>query len=141
MANNTIGNKRRRIDNTVRRLLHVGGVSTSGLAKILSELRSCEPLEEPVSRYTLRTANEAAFLELRCIVDLPLKTGGTIVWEFVDPTALLQRAVDTCPKLQALFAKAVHDRRPTMSQPWKIIIGFDEFTPGDGSERVCSEGL
>ena len=127
------GTKRRRTREAhekLQRLLHVASVSTVGLAKLLKELREMGPLDDVrIGRSSLAAANESLFMELRSVMDLPLTNGRHWCWEFVDPNKLLQKAVES-DQLQSLFAAAVREHRPSVENPWRLIVGFDEFTPG-----------
>ena len=109
-----------------------GKISTAGLVELLSELRDIGPdvLSSAISRHDLYSANLKLFLELRRNAMLPLKAGGDVQWEYIDPNALLQRAVTVLPKLQSVFGAALRRQEPTMDRPWRLVIGFDEFVPG-----------
>jgi hypothetical protein len=70
-------------------------------------------------------------MEVRCVETMPLTTGGTFEWEFADPGKLLANMVDRSPALNLLFAEAASKHPPSIERPWSLVVGFDEFTPGD----------
>ncbi len=53
------------------------------------------------------------------------------MWEFADPNKLLASAVNESPGLRGLFAAAIARKPPSFDRPWSLIIGFDEFVPGN----------
>ena len=46
------------------------------------------------------------FNNLRCGVDMPLKSGGSFHWEFADPNKLLASIVGHSPGLSELYTQA-----------------------------------
>ena len=46
------------------------------------------------------------FKHLRCVVKMPLKSGGSFDWEFVDPNKLLTSIVGHSPGLTKLYTEA-----------------------------------
>ena len=123
--------KRRRVASStapeLQRLLHTGSISTSGLAKLLSELREADL---GATRRQLRDANGSLFRSLRHTEEMPLTGGGTFEWNFVNPNRMLAEMLSRSTELNSLYAAAVRRTPPTLRQPWSLVIGFDEFMPG-----------
>ena len=71
------------------------------------------------------------FVSLRHIEHVPLAHGGNFEWEFADPNRLLASIVEHSPGLTAMYADAVRRSPPSMEHPWSLVVGFDEFTPGN----------
>jgi hypothetical protein len=120
--------KRRRTSDAVKNLhkvLHKGGISLNGLADVLRSLRGMNT--DDCTMHEIRAANSKDFSAVRRVIKLPLVNGGTWDWELADPCKLLQMALARSPWLQDIFA---HARRRTSAQPWRIVIGYDEFMPG-----------
>ena len=118
--------KRRRLSrDTLRSLLHTGGVSIKGLAEILKKLQSAEQGD-----FALRSARNEIFAELALRFDLPLLDGSVFTWELVDPLKLLVRALEARSDLRALFGAAMRRSPPSAQRPWRLVLGFDAFTPG-----------
>jgi len=70
-------------------------------------------------------------MRLRCIENVLCVDGSHIDWEFADPNRLLAEAVDHSPGLAAMVSDAVRRSPPSMAHPWSLIVGFDEFVPGN----------
>ncbi len=120
--------KRRRTSDALKNLhkvLHKGGISLNGLADVLRTLRGMNT--DDCTMHEIRLANSEDFVAVRRVIKLPLVNGGTWDWELADPCRLLQMALSRSPWLQDIFAQA---RKPTSAQPWRIVVGFDEFMPG-----------
>ena len=56
---------------------------------------------------------------------------GNLRWELADPSQLIQCAINASPKLQELYAEALRRHPVDATHPWDLILGFDEFTPGN----------
>jgi hypothetical protein len=70
-------------------------------------------------------------MRLRCIENVLCADGSHIEWEFVDPNRMFAEAVDHSPGLAAMVSDAVRLSPPSMARPWSLIVGFDEFVPGN----------
>jgi hypothetical protein len=110
----------------LQRLLHTGGVSIDGLSKLLKQLHC-----DVASRSTLRRENDRVFAELCFREELPLHNGGSWGWEFADPLKLLVARIEHSPEVARLFLDAVRRSPPSQEHPWSIVVGFDEFIPGN----------
>lgn len=119
--------KKRRVeaDADISELLHIGGISVSGLKTILERL-AC-----PVDMSTLRRANREVF-NLHCVVE-PLATtdGHPFAWQYLAPDSWMVALLDRKPHLNTLFAEAWRRRPATAERPWSLVLGFDEFVPGN----------
>ncbi len=114
----------------LRKLLHCGGVTMTGLAELLGSLRSNPVGDVTGTVWYLREANRAEFNVLRRTIVLPRAGGGTVNWELADPNKLLARAIDISPSLSSLYAAALQTFPCRQERPWRLVIGFDEFMPG-----------
>ena len=61
---------------------------------------------------------------------------GEFVWEFADPTLLAQYVVSRRPQLGSRWADALQKHPCSADRPWRCVVGFDEFQPGD---KFCFE--
>lgn len=120
--------KRQRMQR-LQSLLHTGGISEAGLRNLLLKAGS-EPLPS-VSRHELQEANAAIFRSLRHVETMPLLGGGEFEWDLAHPVKLLQWAVDTHPSLNSLYSDAMRRYPPSPQRPWQLVMGFDEFIPGN----------
>lgn len=100
----------------------------TGLNSLLASLRGQDL--ESASMHYLRDANEEDFLRVRHVLKLPLIGGGTWDWEIADPHKLLQLTLDRSPLVRGLFEAALRRGAPTATSPWRLVVGFDEFMPG-----------
>jgi hypothetical protein len=62
---------------------------------------------------------------------MPLIEGGFVDWEFADPNTLLVSLVEHSSALNRLFTEAVRISPPSVVKPWSLVVGFDEFVPGN----------
>lgn len=85
-----------------------------------------------VGRKQLGALNQERFMQLRAIERLPLANGEPFDWEFADPAKLVAALLGHDVELQGVLAAAA--ARCPLGQPanpWHIIVGFDEFVPGN----------
>ena len=71
------------------------------------------------------------FDSVKRIESMPLIEGGFVDWEFADPNTLLANLVEHSPALNRLFTEAVRISPPSVNKPWSLVVGFDEFVPGN----------
>ena len=111
--------------------LHRGGVSINGLATILKDVKRLLPhLPDHVSRKLLQDVNHSRFLTACQKTPMPLAAGGSWDWEFADPNKLLSLMLRESKTLQDLFGHAITRHWPSPENPWSLIIGYDEYSPG-----------
>ena len=115
---------------SLQELVHCGGISRVGLVELVGKLRSLNINLEVVNEWNLRTAEGSLVRELSLSVEVQKKNGGSFTWEYVDPNKFLVRAVADNSAYGSLFADAVARSPPSMERPWRLAIGFDEYTPG-----------
>ena len=107
-------------------VLHEGGVTLKGLSAIAKKLG------EPIGRKTLALANQTLFSkvavreEIECVGDRQ-----SFAWDLADPNLLLQELVSASPALQEVVAEAARNHPCSLESPWRVLIAFDEFTPGN----------
>ena len=132
--------KRQRTD-LLQNLLHTGDVTTRALVAIVSKIREHPEHMHNASRHILSDANLERFMQLRHVEPLDLRDGTTFNWEFCEPNRMLASMVHECSPLEELFIKAANEYPCSANQPWSLIIGFDEYTPGNKlsvhNERKC----
>ena len=58
------------------------------------------------------------------------KDGDTVEWVMADPSRLVQLTLDRSPQLQDLYCQAFDKHGCSERNPWRVLVGFDEFTPG-----------
>ena len=74
-------------------------------------------------------------------LDMPCSDGDNFQWALCDPQALVQLCLRESVALQDWFEEAWLRQPATQSEPWHVLIGFDECTPGNKlalrNERKC----
>ena len=75
---------------------------------------------------------------MKHVVHVPLRGGGQFEWVFLDPAKLLSLFVCECPPVAKLFRDAAAVSPPSMGHPWHIVVGFDEFSPGNKLKVVAA---
>lgn len=127
--------KRQRLSDLVvsryKDCLHVGGVSTAGLAKLIAALGCDEESSLGRLRNRLNAANSQTFKHLLATETLRLKSGLDWVWDMLDPGKTLAFLVNESATLQELYRSALARHPSTLAAPWRIVVGYDEFTPGN----------
>jgi hypothetical protein len=114
------------------RLLHIGGLSNRGLKAIIHELKT-EPLD---LEFACDSRVDRVFRE-KCnalchVIEMPLDNPpGIFSWALLDPNKMLCEVVQQSKILTGLFKDAAARCPPTMANPWSLVVGFDEFTPGN----------
>jgi len=127
--------KRRRTTaaDILRRVAGAGGVSAAGLSDIIAELQAAgsEVQELASSRRVISRAILDTFDEFRLVLQMPLIEGGFFDWELLEPGRLMAETVHRCPLVRQAFTAAVAASPPSVRNPWHLVVGFDEFAPGN----------
>ena len=106
--------------------LHEGGISLRGLETILRKAGV-----EGAGQRSIRAANRELMQRVLHVENVPLKDGGEFAWEFAEPNLLIQTMVNESPALQELYAYAARRYPCDQAHPWRLMLAFDEFTPGN----------
>ena len=113
-------------------ILHTGSISTTGLAELVRRLRAQSIDLDNIGRRSLRTANYDLLVRYGVVDKLPLVEGGeSFEWTYLAPAAWLAALVGKSSALESIFAAALATAPCSMHRPWSLIIGFDEFAPGN----------
>ena len=62
---------------------------------------------------------------------MPCVSGASWTWEFADPNRLLALLVSSSTVLEDVFSQAAKLYPCSKDRPWQLVIGFDEFIPGN----------
>ena len=66
------------------------------------------------------------------IIDLePREEGEELQWTLLHPAKLVQQLVDESPALAEVSGNAANRSAPSQERLWRIVLGFDEFAPGN----------
>lgn len=113
------------------RLLHIGGISNSGLHELLTELRRTTSLPS-TSRRAIEASFSRRFDGLKLVRPMPFaERSGVFNWEFLDPNMLIAESVAESALLRQSFENALSETPSSLSRPWRLVIGFDEYAPGN----------
>ena len=116
----------------LQQLLHTGGITNAALAALLKKISENPELVDSARSAKIADANLATFFGLRHVQRLPMVGHEQpFEWEMCDPNRLVAYLIDRCPRLADAFADAANRFPCSASQPWHLVIGFDEFTPGN----------
>ncbi len=88
--------------------------------------------ELPTNERAVGRALFEEFDPLSTTLVLDTTSNKDFVLDLLDPNLLLQEAVAASPALGELFAKAANRFGSGPDHVWSIVLGFDEFTPGNG---------
>lgn len=128
------GGKRRRISpadaDALVGLLHLGGVSVVTLSKLIERLRTMDLEAGGSSRQNLGRINQELYMKLRVVIDMPMGSGNQFPWEFINPNLMLTHMAETSLPFGRLLATAIQREPPSHEKPWRLVIAFDEYTPG-----------
>jgi len=114
----------------VRSLCRIGSISNKGLEELLRRVRAHPEVLE-LGHRGLTDEMHARFNEVRATLSFDLRGGQRFTWQFADPGLLASKIIMERPHVRAAFLDALHRRPCSRINPWKAIVGFDEFTPGD----------
>ena len=113
-------------------ILHSRSISTQGLTDLVRRLRAQSIDISSVGRRSLRKANYELLDRYGVVDTLPLvEEGATFEWNYLAPAAWLAALVGKSSALESLFAAALAKAPCSIHRPWSLIIGFDEFAPGN----------
>ena len=80
----------------------------------------------------------AKFSTVEHAIPIPLESGEVFSWSVRDPPKLLELMLAESPELAELYFQRLQQHPP----PWDIIVGYDEFAPGNklrvDNRRKCT---
>jgi len=129
-----MGRKKRRLgidDAKLQDVLHTGGVSISGLAQLLKTLSDADDVPVEVFRKRLMTANKDEFRKHEFKIQLQLADGEPWTWSLLDPSTTLSTLLEKSKDLHLVYAHAWRRVRSSPESLWRLVVAFDEFTPGN----------
>jgi hypothetical protein len=112
-------------------LLHVGNVSMQSLQRILARLSDATTCEVAVSGKDVVNANNVLFSQHRIEEPLVLNDGSHFTWRYASPAGWLATCVDQIPEVHETFAVALRRHPVSRGNPWRLVVAFDEFSPGN----------
>ena len=100
------------------------------LSSLLQSLNGLN-LNESFSRQVMSNHLKEAIQPLKHTFTLGLEDGQEFSWVILHPGRLLQKLLDDSPQLMEAFAEAANKAEPSQDHPWTLLMGFDEFAPGN----------
>ena len=127
--------KRQKVSNTaMQHLLHTGGISILGLTALLKKIKEEDGDGASVldaNRADMAKARADLYDQVKLEIDVHMTEGPDWRWEFIDPLKLIAKTIELSPAFRTLVANAVQRSPPSAQRPWRLVLGFDGFTPGD----------
>ena len=127
--------KRRKVSSSaIQHLLHTGGISILGLSALLKKIKEADEDVASVldaTRYDMRKASAELYDQVKLEIDIHMTEGPDWRWELIDPLKLIAKAIELSLPFRTLVANAVQRSPPSAERPWRLVLGFDGFTPGD----------
>ena len=122
-----MASKRQRVDSELlATVVHTRGVSGSALRKVLNAVT-----EAGLTRREVEVASYARFNQVKHTLRFPSVAGGEVSFDVCDPKALLALLLSENPVMRQWFEEAWRTSSSTPSTAWNLLIGWDEFTPGN----------
>ena len=115
---------------TLRSLCRIGSISNKGLEELFRRVRNHPELLD-VGHRELTREMHARFEEVRANIRVETISGGEYNWELADGVLLLSKLIRERPHLRQVFLDGLRRHPCSRIEPWKTLVGFDEFTPGD----------
>ena len=109
----------------VQRVVHVGSTSHRALVEIMGGVN------EGVSRAYTSDVAHARFATACTSLEMPTLDGGRLRWDMLKPDALVNRLASESPLLSDWLRAALAIHPCTAEQPWRLLVGWDEFVPGN----------
>ena len=111
----------------LQRVLNVRSTTRRSLSEILASVTG-----KPVRQAELTLVGQARFETMATTLSMARKGGGdSVEWELCNPNLLMSRLVSESSILQGWFAEALSRFPSSPDSPWRLLVGFDEFVPGN----------
>lgn len=142
----SVGNasKRRRaaLARTLAELKSINHISAKALKNVINATKENKVLaSSDVGFHHVRDCfNTDEIHSLLCVEPMPFADDrrGTWNWEFLHPSKLVSMVLESSPHAQARFSQALERHGNSPSQPWDLILAFDEFSAGNPLAAIQS---
>ena len=125
--------KRRRVEHVprtiearLRSLVDSQGLSYAALRRVVAALT-----EDPISRRNLSNIAKDRYNQVAHRLRLPGVSGGDVTIPICHPMELLALLVRENMHIRSWFEEAWRSQPSSRSSPWRLLIGWDEFVPGN----------
>ena len=104
--------------------------SQASLERIIRQVSQVvEELEAP-SRWMVGKQHRDDLLALFCTIPCETYDGEPYEWEILQPSRLVQR-ISKHPLMEPIWEECLARAPPSAQRPWRLIVGFDEYVPGN----------
>ena len=105
------------------------GVPTHRIPKVVRAVKVTPDATTTMTRYAARSGPDEFFDAMKVTKEITLKSGESWILEWAAPALLQERILEEDDSFHKAFASALAAHPP--SQPWSIILGFDECWSGN----------
>ena len=113
-------------------------VSNRALAHIVATL---EGSDQKLGGSSLHDMQVKRYLEVKETIVLPLTGGKEYHWDVANPSGLVSMAVRLPTEMENAFAQALRWHPCSVEKPWRLVVNWDELTPGNAlkphNSRKC----
>ena len=109
-------------------VVHTKGCSLQALRHITNKLAGAD--EQKIGKDMLSNIAQARLKAVQRNIALPLTGGKEHSWPVADLNLLVASTVRSSGDLQDIFANALLQHTCSPSSPWRLLVTWDEFTPG-----------
>ena len=108
-------------------LVQPGGIPITGLAEIVQSLGDVGS----TTKKDLTEINRLRFNNMKHTFQLVSTDGEPLEWSILDPAKLLSCFLEESETFPRLYAAGWARKPPSVDDPWRLAIAFDEFVPGN----------
>ena len=113
----------------LKNLLHSKATSLTALHQIAQA--TAEDDDHQVTYNAMKKMNHEHSEQVKRTILLPLKDGQEFSWPVADPSLLVSMCCRLSKEMEELFARSLQWRPCSAEAPWRLVVVFDEFTPGN----------
>ena len=124
-----MANKRQKLDPHIDKILDLCPINK--IQKILAAAAEADDDAVNPKTWVWKEAFAAPFEAVEATIPLTMEDGTSWDWPLCDPNKLMQKLVAESAGMAALFASAAAASPPSAEKPWRMVVGFDEFVPGN----------
>ena len=121
--------KRQRIgQEKLQELVCLRNISLSSLQRVLNSISDDG---DGVSWRQLQAAGRHRYEQVKHTMHLPAEADGEVVLNMAHPMKLFDLLVQENQHLRSWFEEAWRSSPSSPSRPWQLLMGWDEFVPGN----------
>ncbi len=131
--------RRRDLVVAAQSVLHVGRISNTGLSQLLTQVRAANlDSTRVLTKHVIAEAFVDRAAAMSTTINMPLAdSDDTFGWTLLQPGRLMSELIAESPALQQHFWAAMQEHPPSARTPWRLVVGYDEFVPGNKLKDLC----